>query len=58
MKIKVVKPFSYAYDGIRVVHYAPGLHDVPKDCAALAVSEGWAKKHAECKKPARKKVTS
>ncbi len=44
IKIKVLKPFSYAYDGIKLVHYAPGEHKVLKECADVAIQEGWAKK--------------
>ena len=44
MKIKVTKPFSYAHNGFKIVHYAPGLHDVCKRCADIALEEGWASK--------------
>lgn len=44
VKIKVIKPFAFAYDGIKPVHYAPGEHRVSQRCAAVAVAEGWAEK--------------
>ncbi len=50
IKIKVIKPFSYAYDGIRVVSYAPGVHEVSKSCAKLALDEGWAKPNTKRKR--------
>jgi hypothetical protein len=43
MRCKVIKAFAYAYGGTDVVHYAAGeLLDLPAECAALAVAEGWA----------------
>ncbi len=43
VKIKVIKPFAYAYEGIQIVNYAPGKHEVSARCAEVAISEGWAK---------------
>lgn len=44
VRIKVIKPFTFAYGGIKPVHYAPGEHSVSERCAAVAIEEGWAKK--------------
>lgn len=39
---RVIKPFKYAFHGIDVVEYAPGLCELPEEVASLAVPEGWA----------------
>lgn len=41
-QIEVVKPFKYAYGGIRVVSYGVGVAEVGLDCAEAALAEGWA----------------
>lgn len=41
--IKVTKPFKFAIDGVRVVNYDKGEHEVNKECAEVACKEGWAK---------------
>lgn len=50
INLRVIKPFSYAYHGYKVVHYAPGLHRVSDRCADIALACGWAVK-ADPKKP-------
>ncbi|MBS1170029.1 MAG: hypothetical protein H6R01_947 [Burkholderiaceae bacterium] len=47
MKIKFTKAFKYSPNGINVVEYAPGEHDVDDRCAAIAVSIGVAQ-HLAC----------
>lgn len=42
IKIRVIKAFSFAQDGIRIVQYAPGEQSVCARCAAIALAEGWA----------------
>ena len=42
IKIRVIKPFSYAYHGYKVVHYPPGTHQVSKRCAEIALACNWA----------------
>ena len=44
MKIKIIHPFKFAEDGITVVSYACGVHDVSEHVAAVAIREGWAKR--------------
>lgn len=47
MKIKVKTSFAFAYDGVRVVRYIPGIYDVSDRCGKLAIAEGWAVKHVK-----------
>ena len=44
MKIKVIKPFKFAEDGVTVKTYDIGIHDVSKHVAQIAIHEKWAKK--------------
>ncbi len=57
MKIKVLKHFKFAEDGITVKTYELGIHEVSKHVADIAIHEGWAKKPV-VKKKAHKKVKS
>jgi len=57
IKIRVMKPFSFAYQGIRLVHYAPGLHEVSARCAEVALAEGWAKPAPKTGKAKKTKTT-
>ena len=52
VNLRVIKPFSYAYHGYKVVHYAPGLHRVSARCAEIALACGWA---VETNRPKTKK---
>lgn len=54
IKIRVIKPFSYAYHGYKVVHYAPGLHQVSTRCAEIALACGWAVTDAKRKTKSKK----
>lgn len=44
MRINVTRPggFKYAFHGIHVVEYLPGVSDVPQEVADCAISEKWA----------------
>lgn len=42
----VVKAFSFAHDGVRVVRYEEGQQQLPADAAKVALSEGWAEEGA------------
>lgn len=53
MKIKVIKSFKFAEDGITVKTYEPGVHDVSDHVADIAIHEGWAQK-PRAKKKAKK----
>lgn len=44
MKIKVLKAFRFAEDGVTVTAYEPGVHEVPQAVADVALQEGWARK--------------
>ncbi|MGM0423067.1 MAG: hypothetical protein ACQEQL_08240 [Pseudomonadota bacterium] len=44
MKIKVLTPFRFAEDGVTVIHYGKGEHDVSPHVCDVAVQQGWAKK--------------
>lgn len=45
-KIKVIKPFKFAHQGIHVEAFEPGPDpvDTTDECADVAVAEGWAKR--------------
>ena len=49
MKIKVIKPFKFAEDGVNVVTFEKGTHEVSKHVANIAINEGWAKKARQWK---------
>ena len=40
--INVLKPSKYAIDGVKIMEYPPGEHDVEKECAEIFCKEGWA----------------
>ena len=44
MRIRILRPFSFAHDGHRVVAYEPGpdVVEVDESCAEVAVREAWA----------------
>lgn len=42
VRIKVLKASKYAIDGIKVMEYGVGEHDVEKECADIFCKEGWA----------------
>lgn len=44
MKVKIIKPFAYAYQGHDVTHYDIGIQNLPKECADVALAEKWAVK--------------
>lgn len=53
MQIEVTKTFAYSYHGWDAVEYAEGsIVDVPDECAALAIKEGWAKEPSKAKRKA------
>lgn len=37
----VKKSFRYSPDGVTVVEYPPGEHEVDDRCAEIAEAEGW-----------------
>ncbi|MCP1289828.1 hypothetical protein NK214_06445 [Chromobacterium sp. S0633] len=39
--VKVIKPFKYSPDGIKVVEVEKGKADLPEDFIETAVAEGW-----------------
>ena len=41
-RIKVNKPFTYYLNGYEKQDFAIGTHNVSRDCAAFAVSKGYA----------------
>lgn len=41
VRCEVTRAFRFAHEGIRVVDYAPGEQDLPKEVAELAIGEGW-----------------
>jgi|GEM_PF-2350248 hypothetical protein len=43
MKIKVLTAFRFAEDGVTVMHYAVGEHDVTPRVRDVALEQGWAK---------------
>ena len=53
MKVKVTKPFAYAYQGHQVMHYREGVQELPKECAEVALVEKWAVKMPVQKKRKR-----
>lgn len=42
MKVIVVKPFRYAFEGYRVVDFPAGEQELPDEVAAFALAEKWA----------------
>lgn len=41
-KVNLTRTYRYAFDGIRVVEYAPGVVDVPEEVAETMVKDGAA----------------
>ncbi len=50
MKVEVIKPFAYAFNGYDVRHYQVGIQNLTKECADLALAEKWAVKMPRQKK--------
>jgi hypothetical protein len=44
MKVEVLNFFKYARDGIHIEEYEPGIANVRKEVAEIAIANGWAKK--------------
>ena len=42
MKVRVIKPFRWAHDGVTITNYEPGdTHDLEESVAARAARNGW-----------------
>lgn len=54
VKLKFNKPFKWARDGVHIMHFVEGVHEVDDRCAELALELGYAEK-MEHEKPHMRK---